>query len=93
VATDHADGTVRLWDPQTGVQQLVLAGAASAISHVAFSPDGSKLVSVGEDGVRPRVGDRPRPPDRQRNRTRHARTVFDDDEYRQYVHLEPCRQP
>ena len=52
LATGHADGTVRLWDPDTGVEQLVLHGDAGRVGHVVFGPDGSTLASVGDnDGI------------------------------------------
>ena len=52
LATGHADGTVRLWDPETGVEQLVLRGHTGRVGHVVFGPDGSTLASVGDaDGI------------------------------------------
>ena len=51
LATGHADGTVRLWDPETGTQRLELPGDEHQVIHVVFGPDGSKLASVGEDGL------------------------------------------
>jgi WD40 repeat protein len=50
LATAHADGTVRLWDPQTGTQQLVLHVGTAVVHDVQFTPDGSKLVTGSEDG-------------------------------------------
>jgi WD40 repeat protein/DNA-binding SARP family transcriptional activator len=51
VATAGLDGTVRLWDPESGDQVLLLRGHAGLVSSVAFSPDGSKLASVSADGT------------------------------------------
>ena len=51
LATGHADGTVRLWDPESGSQQLVLRGHEPRVVHVVFGPDGSTLASVDEHGL------------------------------------------
>ncbi|HUU61491.1 MAG TPA: kelch repeat-containing protein, partial [Acidimicrobiia bacterium] len=51
IATGEADGTVRLWDPATGQEQLVLSGHTAQVVDVSFSPDGSRLASVGLDGT------------------------------------------
>jgi WD40 repeat protein len=45
------DGTVRLWDPQTGRLKRVLRGHNGDVNWVAFSPDGSKLGTGGDDGT------------------------------------------
>ena len=50
LATAHADGSVRLWDPQTGTQRLVLHVGPAVVNDVEFTPDGSKLVTGSEDG-------------------------------------------
>ena len=91
VATGHADGTVRLWDPDTGVQQLVLRGADSRVSNVLFSPDGSKLVSVADDGIaRIRALDLD---DLIAIATDRLTRTLTDNECRQYLHVEPCPHP
>jgi WD40 repeat protein len=51
LATAGHDGTVRIWDPTSGEQLLVLHGHDAEVDSIAFSPDGSRLASVGEDGV------------------------------------------
>jgi WD40 repeat protein len=51
VATASADGTVRLWDPSSGRQQLVLRGHDDVVWDVDFSPDGSRLASASPDGT------------------------------------------
>jgi WD40 repeat protein len=51
LATGLRDGTVRLWDPDTGTPQLVLGGESPSGGGVVFSPDGSNLASVHADGL------------------------------------------
>ncbi len=45
------DGTVRLWDPQTGAELRTLTGHQSGVLGVAFSADGGVLASAGDDGT------------------------------------------
>src|SRR5207302_138837 len=45
VATAGADGTVRIWDPSTGVQLHKLQQPGKAVG-VAFSPDGKSLAAT-----------------------------------------------
>jgi WD40 repeat protein len=40
---------VRLWDPATGAELAVLSGHAGSVRAVAFSPDGRRLASAGDD--------------------------------------------
>ena len=49
LATGGADGTVRLWNPDTGVNYAVLRGHTATVKSVAFSPDGSTLASGSLD--------------------------------------------
>ena len=51
VASASADGTVRIWDPRTGRQELVLRGHDAEVTDVEFSPDGTKLASASRDGA------------------------------------------
>ena len=88
LATAHADGSIRLWDPETGVQDLVLHGDDHEAQSVAFSPDGSMLASMDESGVaRVWALDLDDLID-----IAHARLTrgFSEDECRQYLHLERC---
>jgi len=50
VATAGADGTVRVWDPALGQQNLKLEQPVEAVG-VAFSPDGKSLATARKDGV------------------------------------------
>jgi WD40 repeat protein len=51
LATTHSDGTIRVWDPRTGAQTLVLHAADEEVGRVEFSPDGSMLASAGDSGI------------------------------------------
>ena len=53
LATADSDGTVRLWDPDTGraVGKPLHATARHGVYGVAFSPDGKLLASAGGDGT------------------------------------------
>ena len=46
LASGSVDGTVRLWNPNTGVNYAVLRGHQAAVRDVAFSPNGQMLASV-----------------------------------------------
>jgi WD40 repeat protein len=45
------DGTLRLWDAQTGDLLTVLEGHSEAVQGVAFNPDGTLLASSGGDDL------------------------------------------
>jgi WD40 repeat protein len=48
VATSAPDGTVRLWDPETGRERAVLRGDGLLVAcALAFSPDGRRLTAGG----------------------------------------------
>ena len=52
LGTAGADGSVRIWDPRTGRQQVVLRLASPVgAQEVAFSPDGRRLVTTWADGT------------------------------------------
>ena len=42
-------GTVAIWSAQTGESQAALSGHEGTVSCVAFSPDGTTLVTTGKD--------------------------------------------
>jgi Flp pilus assembly protein TadD len=46
------DGTVRLWDTDTGSEVLAMRGNAAGVSAVAFSPDGRRLAAAGRGVVK-----------------------------------------
>ncbi len=49
VATTGSDGTVKLWDANTGTELTTLNGHTDSVRGVAFSPDGSLLVTTNDD--------------------------------------------
>ena len=49
LATAGHDGTVGLFNPETGRELVRLDGLAATLSAVAFSPDGRTLLAVGND--------------------------------------------
>ena len=53
LASGSRDGTVRLWNPNNGVNFAILRGHTAEVYAVAFSPDGRMLASGGQ--TRPRV--------------------------------------
>lgn len=51
VAAGYQDGTVRLWDMDTGERLIVLEGHTGRVMSLDFSPDGTLLASGGSDGT------------------------------------------
>lgn len=54
LAAGGGDGTIRLWDVESGRDSLVLRGPGDAVGSLAFGPDGSRLVA-GDRGGQVRV--------------------------------------
>jgi WD40 repeat protein len=53
LATGDDDGTIRLRDPESGRVGMTLAEHRLGVSHLAFSPDGHRLISVGLQTIPP----------------------------------------
>jgi WD40 repeat protein len=54
LAATAQDGTVRLWDPQTGAAVHILRAPSAhrgPVERCAFSPDGRRLATTGRDGT------------------------------------------
>lgn len=49
LATGGDDGSLRIWDANTGVELAVLAGHADAVRDLTFNADGSLLASASND--------------------------------------------
>ncbi len=50
VATGHSDGTIRLWDFETGTLTRILSGSTTSIRHLFFSSDGNMLAATDPIG-------------------------------------------
>jgi WD40 repeat protein len=51
VASGNVDGTITIWNVETGEQLAVLEGHTGSVNSLAFSPDGTMLASTGDDGT------------------------------------------
>ena len=51
MASGRAAGTVRLWDPDTGIRVLQLDASTRRIDKVQFSADGSRLLVVDDADI------------------------------------------
>jgi WD40 repeat protein/nucleoside phosphorylase len=49
VASGHADGSIRLWDAESGKAIRTMHGHSGPVQSVAFSPDGNSLASGSHD--------------------------------------------
>ncbi len=52
VAIGTADGTVQLWDAETGAAIVQLDGQSEDLAHVSFDAEATKVVSAAADGLR-----------------------------------------
>jgi WD40 repeat protein len=50
LATGSGDGSIRLWDANTGQNLAVMRGHENFVSYLAWSPDDQRLLSTGADG-------------------------------------------
>jgi WD40 repeat protein len=52
LAAADADGTIRLWETRTEKPPLTIQGYRSAVTRLAWSPDGATLASAADNEVR-----------------------------------------
>jgi WD40 repeat protein len=89
VATASNDRTVRIWDAETGTQLQAVPLDRGVVS-VALDAAGSRLATLGEDGI-VRIWALDVDELTAIATTRVTRS-FDDQECRQYLHLERCEE-
>ena len=51
IVSGSMDGTVKLWDLNTGMERMTLKGHAGRVFFVVVSPDGGTVASAGGDGT------------------------------------------
>ncbi|MFC9918366.1 WD40 repeat domain-containing protein [Agromyces binzhouensis] len=52
IVTGHSDGTIAMWDAESGAEQLSIPGdGLQRIAHVRISPDGRYLAAVQNNGI------------------------------------------
>jgi LPXTG-site transpeptidase (sortase) family protein len=51
IVTTALDGTLHIWDADSGQLLRVMPSGASSISSAAFSADGSRVVTAGTEGI------------------------------------------
>ncbi len=51
IASGSGNGTIRLWDANTGEFIKFLVGHTKSVNSIAFSPNGKTLMSAGTDGA------------------------------------------
>ncbi|HVK15440.1 MAG TPA: WD40 repeat domain-containing protein [Fimbriiglobus sp.] len=51
LATGSWDGTVRLWDPESGAERACYQWPTGKVYALAYSPDGLRLAAAGEKGT------------------------------------------
>jgi WD40 repeat protein len=56
VLTGSYDGTVRLWEAETGVEIMQFAASGKVVAAVAFSPDGTRIAAGLGDPASSRTG-------------------------------------
>ncbi|MCK9896771.1 WD40 repeat domain-containing protein, partial [Frankia sp. AgB32] len=51
IISGGSDGTVRIWNRDTGTEHTTLTGHTSTVWSVAVTPDGQQIISGGDDGT------------------------------------------
>ena len=51
ILTASDDGTARVWDAQTGKEQLVLSGHTAGVYRARWNADGSRILTASSDGT------------------------------------------
>jgi WD40 repeat protein len=51
IVTASLDGTARIWDAWSGVEQRVLSGHTGGVFTAVWSPDGARIVTASDDGT------------------------------------------